>query len=82
MAAENNHEIWILDSGATSHMTSNKTELTKTSSCNIRVKVRGGYLFVTEKGEVILSPVVNDTATTLKLCNVLYVPKMRASLIS
>jgi hypothetical protein len=82
MAAENDHETWILDSGATSHMTSNKTELTKTSSCNIRVKVGGGYLFATEKGEVILSPVVNGAATTLKLCNVLYVPKMGASLIS
>jgi hypothetical protein len=63
-------------------MTSNKTELTKTSSCNIRVKVGGGYLFATEKGEVTLSPVINGAATTLKLCNVLYVPKMGASLIS
>jgi hypothetical protein len=63
-------------------MTSNKTELTKTSSCNIRVKVGGAYLFATEKGEVILSSVVNGTAITLKLCNVLHVPKMGASLIS
>jgi hypothetical protein len=44
--------------------------------------VGGGYLFATEKGEVILSLVVNGTATTLKLCNVLYVPKIGASLIS
>jgi hypothetical protein len=63
-------------------MTSNKTELTKTSSCNIRVKVEGGYLFATEKGEVILSPVVDRAATIVKLCNILYVPKIGASLIS
>jgi hypothetical protein len=63
-------------------MTSNKTELTKTSSCNIRLKVGGGYLFTIENGKVILSPVVNSVATTLKLCNVLYVLKLGASLIS
>ncbi|OIT26574.1 hypothetical protein A4A49_65536, partial [Nicotiana attenuata] len=71
-------DIWILDSGASNHMTFNKSLLThiKTSVYPMLITLPNGYrVKVTEIGTVTLAP-------NIILHKVLYVPSFKYNLIS
>lgn len=69
---------WIIDSGATDHMTGSSSIFSSYSplSGNLKVKIADGSLTsIAGKGSIIISP-------SLTLLNVLHVPKISCNLIS
>ncbi|OIT38548.1 hypothetical protein A4A49_59384, partial [Nicotiana attenuata] len=77
-ASANIADLWILDSGASHHMTFNKTHLQNITYLPypVLVKLPNGYkVKVTEIGDVILTP-------KIVLYRVLFVPSFKFNLVS
>ena len=76
-------EVWIIDSGATHHITNNPNWLTNISSCDARIKTGNSSspLSIDSKGEVSLRP-VSDEFPSITLENVLYSPQASCNIIS
>jgi len=74
-------DVWISDSGASSHMTDNRrffsNPLRQTSRTTI--KVGGGRLYSTQRGNVSIR---DHSGSQLELKDVLYVPELGANLLS
>lgn len=76
---------WIIDSGATSHMTASKTDMMNYQKLTFPIEVKGisDKLMAVGKGDIALTTCKADgTITQLTLTGVLHVPHIRASLIS
>ena len=75
---------WIIDSGATTHICTNLEAFAtyQSSHCQV-VKGLGNKPVVARgQGTILLQTCVNDNQYTLRLTQVLYVPKARQNLIS
>ena len=80
-----NINTWVIDSGATSHMTFEKNLLTEFTELKHSEEVSvgdGRTLEIKGRGSVIINVSTNHTKNKLKLRNVLYVPKLSFNLLS
>ncbi|KAJ8616906.1 hypothetical protein MRB53_013092 [Persea americana] len=76
MTGKNIHNLWIIDTGASNHMTGNLKhlcELRIAQGCSVGLP-DGQHVVATKEGTVILDG-------GLRLENVLYVPKLNCNLI-
>ena len=80
-AADSN--IWIGDTGATSHMTNNDFGMFDCSTSNANVYVGNGKALKASKiGKIKLQNVVNGKITSFIIQDVLYVPELSGNLFS
>ena len=71
---------WVLDSGATHHMTSNRTQFQDITPVRTAISVANGATMMAEgEGDVTLNLEVNGTKNEVILKKVLYVPVMGSS---
>ena len=79
-------KLWFADSGATEHMTDKKKwfhSFQPIDNMTWSISVADDRkLYVRGIGDIIVQAKVNDTISSLKLKNVLYIPKLRRNLIS
>ena len=75
---------WVLDSGATHHMTSDSTQFQSLTPVQIPIQVANGATMTAEgEGDVLLNLVVEGVENQVTLKKVLYVPEMgRCGLVS
>lgn len=78
-------QSWIIDSGATSHMTNDKSNF-KTyqavSPISIETARRGDKIYAIGKGSVLTTMSYQDVECTITLEDVLYVPQLSYNLLS
>lgn len=84
MKEESNSNLWILDSGATEHMTSDRRKFTTLKNYSSVVEVANSErVEVTGTGDVMLSvPEDAEGRKNITLANVLYVPNLGGNLLS
>lgn len=76
------HDVWIADSGASSHI-ANQREITKFTPSNGILNVAGGLTATIEgTGELLIQGKIDGKHKNFKLLNVLYVPTNKQCLIS
>lgn len=74
---------WILDSGATEHMTSDRERFDSLQQYTSTVEVANSEkIAVTGKGEILLAPRDNANGRNFTMSDVLYVPNLGGSLLS
>lgn len=73
--------VWIVDSGATSHMCNDKSQFSSLDLKNFEriIVANGEYMDVKGKGDVVLKV---DENTKIRLLNVLYIPELENNLLS
>jgi len=71
---------WVLDSGATNHMTSDRTQFQHINPVQTPILIANGATMMAEgEGDVLLNLTVKDVKTPVILKKVLYVPEMGSS---
>ena len=79
--ASSNPTLWYLDTGATNHMTSYRDFFNDLDTSTTRFVKFGDNSRIQIKGKGVIE--VNQTnGSTLKLCNVLFIPKLEANILS
>jgi len=78
------YEVWIFDTGASFHITTDFSHLLNPVRCHVGLTVGGGrVMHATHQGNVVLSLEVPTSVLSLTLINVLYMPNWNeACLIS
>ena len=72
--SSNNHQHWILESGATSHMTGNSAHFHEQNEVNVQVKMANDdHVIGSKRGLVTLRTMVENSEQTLKLKDVLFI---------
>ncbi|XP_043263816.1 uncharacterized protein LOC122404031 [Colletes gigas] len=84
MGKENKMEEWTLDSGSTAHMTPNIKYMTNIREyrTNIDVAETNRSLEAEAIGDIRIVKMINGQEETIKIKDVLYVPRLRANLLS
>lgn len=79
----NNPDVWILDSGATEHMCSQKEKFMNLTPLKSHVQVANSEkIEVAGIGDIFLNPASECGDQTIFLANVLYVPNLDGNLLS
>lgn len=74
---------WILDSGATDHVSGAKEKFKNFKNCKIEIEVAGGSsIFAEGVGDIECKLSEENGNVNLTLLNVLYIPKLETNLIS
>ena len=83
MLSRKNSRVWIIDSGASSHMTNNRDWIEDYISDETQVSIADGSFVTSEgHGNVSLEAVVDGKTSEVILEDVLYVPSFKCSLMS
>jgi len=71
---------WVLDSGATHHMTSDRTQFQNLTPARISISIANGATMIAEgEGDILLNLQLDDETNQVLLKKVLYVPEMGSS---
>jgi len=71
---------WVLDSGATHHMTSDRTQFQNLTRVQISISIANGATMTAEgEGDILLNLQLDDETNQVLLKKVLYVPEMGSS---